>query len=147
MKKVFIAFVMCLFAFVSNAGNWETFYLDDGGEVQLYLIDDFGGAGYYSDLNELVVNTDGGVFNFDEDTGYIPNVTIKLYGRNNKMIAKYTTNKFRAGGTYMDYAVCRDTKVNNKVIDFIKNKRGYVQFIVHRYNLKDFIIKIPCFSN
>lgn len=139
--------ILALSAFISNAGNWETFNLDNGEDVQVYIIEDFGGAGYYNNLNELVVNTQNGVFNFDEDTGYIPSVTIKLYNRNNKLIERCTSNKFIAGGTYMDYAVCRDTQLNKKVIDFIKNKRGYVQFIIHRYNLKDFIIKVPCFNN
>lgn len=147
MKKLFIALVMCLVAMAANAQNgWDVHNLDDD-DVVYYDINNVGELGFYVNSGFFYVHTTSGVFNFDEDTGYIIGVSVSLYDINGKLTKKYTTDKFFAGGTYRDFAICRSQDINDAVTGHLCEKNGFVKVIAKRYNNTDLIVKVPCVNN
>lgn len=96
------------------------------------------------DINSpVVIYTFDGIF----DTKYIcgqrmaENSIIGLYDKNGKLLEKFVNIQM-----VITNSGCAGVK-NKKIKDFIRNKQGYVRFVISRYARSDFDMKIPCMNN
>lgn len=152
MKKFFIALVMCFFAIAANALNEWTPITIDGDELKgttSYVVYNYdtgeGCLGFYDSTNILVIMSDRGIFDYDI-YDYVKGVVIGLYDAKGKLIERVETptdRTFRVS-SHGKAAFCTRNDVNSRVVEFIKNNKGYVRIVADKYSGSDFDVKVPC---
>jgi len=147
MKKIFIFSIMCLFAVFANAQGWTSDFheADELKGQKAYTCYSFtnetGMFVFFSDPDDLfkIATFDGF---FDYGRYHTTHVIIGLYDEDDKLIDKID---------YWIYvqkdnsSIAFDNgKKPKKVINYLKQNKGYIRIIADRYGKSSFDFKVPC---
>ena len=121
----------------STKGNTYITYIGDDGFVT-YLISE----------GKLFFNTDKGLFDYDiydHSKGFL----IGFYDINDNLVEKVKTDlrSFLVFGSRKDKICITNKGLNEKIWGYINNHKGFVRFVIDRYERSDFDIKVPCINN
>lgn len=150
MKKILVIMIMVLFSISMSAESWKnsnvnpnnkedwkiTKYERTGGYVALL-------KGKFDMYYTIIIKTDNGLFDYDYKTKVI------VYDINNVETESYYVSGFKLhifdeGYVNSEY---KYLLVNDDLVDFIANGKGYVRFISETTFDGKTDIKVPCMNN
>jgi len=163
MKKVLWIIVCLMTMMVSVNAQSEGFKLDEwfiehsevdelkgigGNEYFTYVVRGEGFITYCTNRDQFSVSAYKGMFDYDM-YDYPKFIIIGIYDKDNKLVEKVSSKvkDFEVFGKYKDLLSINSKEINKKIWLHIKNNKGFVRFVIGRFNGNDFDIKVPCMKN
>ena len=103
---------------------------------------------YLHNANTFALHTNVGFFDYDSYDN-AKSVIIGFYDKDKNLVEKLKSKKsdFHIFGAHKDGVLIYSKNLNKAIWDYINNKKGYVRFIIDRYNKLDFDFEVPCMNN
>jgi hypothetical protein len=161
MNKFLFSAILLLIYFNCNA-QWHTTHFEkddlkgtEEHDAYVYSCDIATFTWWSDDASAFRIKTINGIFDV-EHNGDIISMAVKgssnyvnglfgFYDCNNTLILKRSISYIASSEGYDK--VFLNGKHGRNIIDYLEHKKGYVRFIIGRYNDSDLDFKVPCKNN
>lgn len=132
--------------FTNTTAGDELKGTSDDSETCFLTLDGF--IMYLHNANTFALHTNAGFFDYDYDDN-AKSVIIGFYDKDKNLVEKLKSKKsdFKVFGAHKDGVFIYSKSLNKAICDYINNEKGYVRFIIDRYNKLDFDFEVPCMNN